>query len=89
MATATEMAFVLQIHVVGSCVQGECTFRIQQAGFIAQQIKRFGIEAPRIARKHQAGQFVILRLREQGELIPLTIESSNAERGIRCRAFMR
>ena len=56
-------------------------FRIQQAGFIAPQIKRFVIEAPRIARKHQAGQFVILRLHEQGERIPLTIESSNAERG--------
>jgi ferredoxin--NADP+ reductase len=39
------------------------------------------IEAPRIARKHQAGQFVILRLHEQGERIPLTIESSNAEQG--------
>lgn len=56
-------------------------FRIQQAGFIAPQIKRFVIEAPRIARKHQAGQFVILRLHEQGERIPLTIESSNAEQG--------
>jgi len=55
----------------------------------SQQIKRFVIEAPRIARKHQAGQFVILRLRAQGERIPLTIESSNAQRGIRCRAFMR
>jgi ferredoxin/flavodoxin---NADP+ reductase len=56
-------------------------FRIQQAGFIAPLIKRFVIEAPRIARKHQAGQFVILRLNEQGERIPLTIESSNAEQG--------
>ncbi len=56
-------------------------FRIQQAGFIAPQIKRFVIEAPRIARKHQAGQFVILRLHEQGERIPLTIESSNAKQG--------
>jgi ferredoxin/flavodoxin---NADP+ reductase len=56
-------------------------FRIQQAEFIAPLIKRFVIEAPRIARKHQAGQFVILRLHEQGERIPLTIESSNAERG--------
>jgi ferredoxin--NADP+ reductase len=56
-------------------------FRIKKAEFIAPQIKRFVIEAPRIARKHQAGQFVILRLHEQGERIPLTIESSNAEQG--------
>jgi len=45
------------------------------------QIKSFVIEAPRIAPKHQARQLVILRLREQGERIPLTMESSNAKRG--------
>ena len=33
-------------------MQGVCMFRIQQAGFITPQIKRFVIEAPRIARKH-------------------------------------
>ena len=73
----------------GSVCKGCACSGFKQSGFIAQQIKRFVIEAPRIARKHQAGQFVILRLHEQGERIPLTIESSNAERGIRCRAFMR
>ena len=64
-------------------------FRIQKAEFIAPGIKRFVIEARRIAKKHQAGQFLILRLEEHGERIPLTIESSYAERGIRCRVFMR
>ncbi|MGB7846855.1 MAG: sulfide/dihydroorotate dehydrogenase-like FAD/NAD-binding protein [Candidatus Acidiferrum sp.] len=56
-------------------------FKILTAEFIAPGIKRFVIEAPRIARKHQAGQFVILRLGEHGERIPLTIESSNGSRG--------
>lgn len=56
-------------------------FRILEAAFIAPQIKRFILEAPRIARKHQAGQFVIVRLHEQGERIPLTIERANAEQG--------
>jgi ferredoxin/flavodoxin---NADP+ reductase len=56
-------------------------FTIIQAAFIAPGIKRFTIEAPRIARKHKPGQFVILRLYEQGERIPLTIERSDAERG--------
>jgi ferredoxin/flavodoxin---NADP+ reductase len=50
-------------------------------GIHSSTIKRFVIEAPRTARKHQAGQFVILRLHEQGERIPLAIESSNAKRG--------
>jgi len=35
------------------------------------------IQAPRIARKQQPGQFVILRLSEHGERIPLTIENSD------------
>ena len=52
-------------------------FRIAHAEFIAPGIKRFEIEAPRIARKHKAGQFVILRLHDRGERIPLTIENSN------------
>ncbi len=56
-------------------------FRIQHAEFIAPGIKRFVIEAPRIARKQKPGQFVILRVYEQGERIPITIEGSDPERG--------
>ncbi len=56
-------------------------FKIAHAEFIATGIKRFEIEAPRIARKQVAGQFVILRLYDQGERIPITIENSNPERG--------
>jgi ferredoxin--NADP+ reductase len=56
-------------------------FRIAHAEFIAPGIKRFEIEAPRIARKHQAGQFVILRLHERGERIPITIENSDSAGG--------
>jgi ferredoxin/flavodoxin---NADP+ reductase len=56
-------------------------FKILEAALIAPGIKRFLIEAPRIARKHEAGQFVIVRLDEHGERIPLTIESANKERG--------
>jgi ferredoxin/flavodoxin---NADP+ reductase len=57
-------------------------FPILKAQFIAPGVKRFEIEAPRIARKHQAGQFVILRLHDHGERIPLTIESSDEKRGV-------
>jgi ferredoxin--NADP+ reductase len=56
-------------------------FKILHAEFIAPGIKRFVIEAPRIARKQKPGQFVILRLYEQGERIPLTIERSDPARG--------
>jgi len=61
---------------------GVPVFKIVHAAFIAPGIKRFAIAAPRIARKQKPGQFVILRLYEQGERIPLTIERSDPERGI-------
>jgi ferredoxin--NADP+ reductase len=44
-------------------------------------IKDFLVEAPRIARKRQAGQFIMLRVREEGERIPLTIADADAEAG--------
>jgi ferredoxin--NADP+ reductase len=56
-------------------------FPIREARFLAPGIKRFLIEASRIARKQRPGQFVILRLTEHGERIPITIESSDAVRG--------
>jgi ferredoxin--NADP+ reductase len=56
-------------------------FNIVHAEFIAPGIKRFVIEAPRIARKQRPGQFVILRLNEHGERIPITIERSDTQRG--------
>ena len=56
-------------------------FKIVHAQFIAPGIKRFTIEAPRIARKQRPGQFVIIRINERGERIPLTIERSDPEKG--------
>ena len=56
-------------------------FKIIHANFIAPGVKRFVVEAPRIARKHQPGQFVILRLSRSGERIPLTIERVDREQG--------
>jgi ferredoxin--NADP+ reductase len=56
-------------------------FRIVETDFLAPDIKRFVIEAPRVARKRQAGQFVIVRVYAHGERIPLTIADSDPERG--------
>ena len=52
-------------------------YRIINAEFIAPNIKRFRIEAPKIAKKRKAGQFVIIRTDESGERVPLTIADSN------------
>ncbi len=39
------------------------------------------IEAPRVAKKAEPGQFIILRVSEDGERIPLTIADFNREKG--------
>lgn len=56
-------------------------YKIMEARFLAENIKLFEIEAPRIAKKRKAGQFVILRLDEHGERIPLTIAGSDENKG--------
>lgn len=56
-------------------------FRIVEARFLAPEVKLFRIEAPRIARKRKAGQFVILRVHDHGERIPLTIADSDPASG--------
>ncbi len=56
-------------------------YKIVEARFLAENIKLFEIEASQIAKKRQAGQFVIIRLDEHGERIPLTIADSNAHKG--------
>lgn len=40
------------------------------------------VDAPRIAQKAQAGQFVILRINEHGERIPLTVVDTDPEAGL-------
>src|SRR5450755_4190525 len=48
---------------------------------VARGIKLFEIKAPRIAKKQRPGQFVIVRLNDTGERVPLTIADANAEAG--------
>ena len=52
-------------------------YRIIEAKWLAPEVKRLCLEAPEIARKQRAGQFVIVRVHEQGERIPLTIAASD------------
>ncbi|HSK09928.1 MAG TPA: sulfide/dihydroorotate dehydrogenase-like FAD/NAD-binding protein [Vicinamibacterales bacterium] len=48
---------------------------------LAQDVVRFWVEAPAVARKRRPGQFVIVRLSEEGERIPLTIADADPARG--------
>ncbi len=48
---------------------------------LSAQIYRFRLHAPRIAKKRKAGQFIILRVSEGGERVPLTIANGNVAEG--------
>ena len=55
--------------------------KILEKEFISPQVFRLAVEAPDIARKRKAGQFIILRTCDVGERIPLTIADADAEKG--------
>ncbi len=56
-------------------------FRIVDARWLAADVKWFRIEAPLVARHRRPGQFVILRVSETGERIPLTMAGADPQAG--------
>ncbi|AEH23714.1 sulfide/dihydroorotate dehydrogenase-like FAD/NAD-binding protein [Pyrococcus yayanosii] len=56
-------------------------FPILRKERLAPGINLFEIKAPKIARHAKPSQFIILRLHERGERIPLTIADHDPERG--------
>lgn len=64
-------------------VQGEVKplFRIRRKEDLTPVTRLFEVEAPLVARKAQPGHFVIVRVNEKGERIPLTIADWDREAG--------
>jgi ferredoxin--NADP+ reductase len=56
-------------------------YRIVRKQVLAPTITRFEIEAPFIAKKRKAGNFVMIRVENHGERIPLTIADGDPARG--------
>ena len=56
-------------------------FRIVKKEALNPTVVLFEIEAPMIAKKAEPGQFIILRVDENGERIPLTIHDFDREKG--------
>ncbi len=56
-------------------------YRILKKEVLTPVAKLYAVEAPEIAEKAQAGHFVILRVNEPGERIPLTIADYDREKG--------
>jgi NAD(P)H-flavin reductase len=56
-------------------------FKILDKYILGPKMHYVLMDAPLIAKKAQAGQFVIVRVREQGERVPLTIADFDAKKG--------
>jgi ferredoxin--NADP+ reductase len=56
-------------------------YKILKKEILAPTLNLFEIQAPLVAKKAKAGQFVILRTHEAGERIPLTIADFDQEKG--------
>ncbi|NMA64872.1 MAG: sulfide/dihydroorotate dehydrogenase-like FAD/NAD-binding protein [Clostridiaceae bacterium] len=56
-------------------------FKIVRKEVLNSQVKLLEIEAPYVARKAEPGQFIMLRVNEEGERIPLTIADYDREKG--------
>ncbi|HEY3296849.1 MAG TPA: sulfide/dihydroorotate dehydrogenase-like FAD/NAD-binding protein [bacterium] len=55
---------------------------IHSTRVLAEKIHEYWVEAPLIARKYRAGQFVIIRTHDQGERVPLTVVETKPEEGL-------
>ena len=56
-------------------------YKILAKKILNPTVTQMDIEAPLVARKAQAGQFIILRVDEDGERIPLTVAGFDREKG--------
>ncbi|GAF74128.1 unnamed protein product, partial [marine sediment metagenome] len=56
-------------------------YEIIEKRVLGPQVTWFKVHAPGIARKRQAGQFIMLRVWDDGERIPLTIADADPEAG--------
>lgn len=56
-------------------------YKIVRKKTLNPQVKLLEIDAPYVARRAEPGQFVILRVYEDGERIPLTIADYDREKG--------
>jgi ferredoxin--NADP+ reductase len=63
-------------------------YEILEKEIMSENVKLMKIKAPHVANKAQAGQFIILRIDEKGERIPLTIADFDKKRGTITIIFM-
>ena len=62
--------------------QSNIMYKIVSKEQFSEKVFRLRVEAPLIAKAYRAGNFVIVRVGEKGERIPLTIAHADTEKGI-------
>lgn len=55
--------------------------KIVKKEYLSERVVKLEVEAPRIAKARKAGHFVIVRVSDKGERIPLTIADSDTTKG--------
>ena len=56
-------------------------YKIVDKSYFSSNVVRLEVEAPLIAKARKAGHFVIVRVGENGERMPLTIADADTKRG--------
>jgi ferredoxin--NADP+ reductase len=67
--------------VCGRVREVSWVFKILVKKSLGESVTLFEVEAPRVARRHRPGQFVMVRPQAHSERIPLTIADVDRERG--------
>jgi ferredoxin--NADP+ reductase len=63
-------------------MNGGCpVYKVLEKKVLSPGVNQMVIEAPLVARKAQPGEFIILRVTEDGERIPLTIQDFDRDKG--------
>ena len=73
------MSVSMRTHSMRFYMRGILMYRILKKEKLNEAVTRMVIEAPFVAKKAEPGQFIILRVDENGERVPLTISDFDRE----------
>ena len=73
------MSVCMRTHSMRFYMRGILMYRILKKEKLNEAVTRMVIEAPFVAKKAEPGQFIILRVDENGERVPLTISDFDRE----------
>ncbi len=72
---------LITVPTISCKSRGGSMYPIVEKKILSNNVKLLKIQAPLVAKKALPGQFIILRIDEKGERIPLTIADSNPKEG--------